>query len=359
MAYIICFVISIYFMYLAEKSYNKPKLRNIYLFFASLYPILLAGLRDITVGIDVTWYVTPAYFAAENHRDLHSYLKFIAEDDLGFFIYAFFVTKITQSLTILMTLNHVIIIVPIVYSLCQLKKIFGLSIWFGYAIWLLNDYNVSLCIIRQSMSLSIAILAMVMLVKRKWFLMVLFSLLAISFHKTTLIFIALLLLFYYLSQRINKQSTQRILLVCLFSLLLVGKIMIGYILPYMAQKYSDRLESSEAINGGFLTATFLLVASLYPFVISCYKKTVLYTQPFVYMPIIGFVMFFISRDFQYLSRMGYPFNAMLMFSLSLAVKDKTVRILILLALLVAWVVGICIRGDWETYPYLISRDLLL
>ena len=84
MAYIICFVISIYFMYLAEKSYNKPKLRNIYLFFASLYPILLAGLRDITVGIDVTWYVTPAYFAAENHRDLHSYLKFIAEDDLGF-----------------------------------------------------------------------------------------------------------------------------------------------------------------------------------------------------------------------------------------------------------------------------------
>lgn len=359
MEYIVCFVISILFMYFGEKKISLTGSGfNVYILLSALCPIVLAGIRDISIGIDVTWYVTPSYFAALSQSSLDSYLKYMAEDDLGFFIYVFIITKIFNNLCVLMTLNHLVIILPIIYVLYQFKKEYSCSMWFGYGIWLLYDYNMSLCIIRQSMSLSIAMLALLYLMKKKWIYVFIWGALAVSFHKTTFIFLLLSLFFYYISFKINSIRSQKVLVALILGAIFLGKIILSYTMPYLASKYSERLDSSESMSGGVYTILFLLLTSLYPFAKSIIKKKILYPQFIMYLPLIGFVLYIVSRNFGYLSRMAYPFNVMMIFTIPIVMKSKWLKIGMLSALLVFWIVSICIRVDWETYPYLISIDLM-
>ena len=359
MEYIVCFVISILFMYFGAKKISLTgRGFNVYILLSALCPIVLAGIRDISIGIDVTWYVTPSYFAALSQSSLDSYLKYMAEDDLGFFIYVFIVTKIFNNLYVLMTLNHLVIILPIIYVLYQFKKEYSCSMWFGYGIWLLYDYNMSLCIIRQSMSLSIAMLALLYLMKKKWIYVFIWGALAVSFHKTTLIFLLLALFFYYISFKIKNIRSQNILIFLIFGAIFGGKMILSYALPYLDSKYSERLDSSDSMTGGVYTMLFLLLTSLYPFAKSIIKKKILYSQFIMYLPLIGFVLYIVSRNFGYLSRMAYPFNVMLIFTIPIVMKSKWLKTGMLFTLLVFWIVSICIRVDWETYPYIISTDLM-
>ena len=77
---------------------------------------------------------------------------------------------------------------------------------------------------------------------------------------------------------------------------------------------------------------------------------------FMYLPILGIVFLLLARQSQYLSRLAYPFMTCLMLSIPYKVHNKVIRIFILFALATLWYVGIYLRKDWGTVPYVIGNN---
>lgn len=357
MEYILCFITSLIFTYLAEKSDRGMK--KCYIFIALICPVLLAGLRDVSIGIDVNMYVTPTFYIAQNSSSLVSFLHYYeTEEDLGFFIYVFFVTKCFNSLWVLMALNHLIIMVPIFAALFYVKRKYDISVWFGLAIWLLSFYNMSLCVIRQEMSISLAIMALLALSQRKYKVMAFWAFLSVTFHKTSIVFLLIAAAFYIISLKVHKNKIKNLIVLAILGAVFIGMQMISFFLAFMNTKYSDRLEEYGANSGGTLTMIFYFFIAILPFVITYYNKKISNDQFFMYMPLIGFVIYVLSRDFMYLSRMIIPFNEMSIFTLPCVLRNKYMKWGILLLYLINWIVAYCIRGDWETYPYILSKDIL-
>ena len=73
MIYYATYLISIIFAYLAEHGKTKKTIRYIFIIFSMVPLILLATLRDITVGTDIKNYVIPIYNMVRNSISFSKY----------------------------------------------------------------------------------------------------------------------------------------------------------------------------------------------------------------------------------------------------------------------------------------------
>lgn len=354
MEYIIIFLISIYFSYLTEKRIDKNKGYIITSILAVMPLIIMAGIRDKYVGIDVTWYVEPSYIVARKAENLSAFFYEYGDGtDYGFCIFVYLITKIFGSFFWIMTFCHAIIVIGWFYFLVYFKKTYKISLTFGFAIILISQYNESLCLIRQSMATSIALLGYVFMLQRRYLYSIILCLVAFSFHQTIISFILAFIGFDIILRKITSVRNQYILLFLLFFFVIAFTSLLDIISIYVSEKYIERMTYTEGNRGGYITLYFYIFLVLLPFILKSKNKI----SSFLYLPVIGVVFLILSKQSQYLSRLAYPFMSCLMVTVPYRVQNKYMRFIIIIAFSVLWYVSIYIRKDWETVPYVIDSNM--
>ena len=156
--YLLCFRISVLFAYQAEKSKNK----FIFLLFSLisiLFPVILAALRDYSIGVDTSHYLRGTWSMAVKRTDslsrfLTTYLRVSAKDEIVYAWFLWIIAKISNgSNRIFLFATQLVIVGGVYIGAFRLKHHANPA--FTMLIFYLLYYHHSLNITRQYMAMSI------------------------------------------------------------------------------------------------------------------------------------------------------------------------------------------------------------
>ena len=213
MIYIICFFLSVFFIWLGTKHCTKQqedngdrkqnKLKKLPVTIGILLPTLLAAFRDTSVGTDVGFYVVPYFNSAVRSISFWKYvagLGGIAKQDLGYDLLNYIISRFTDDIGWLFFFTELLIIVCI-FAGCWILR-FHFQPWTAMLFYYLIFYNMTLSTVRQSCACAISFLAVTLALKfnfkrDKMMYPVGLIVLAMTFHATA-VFSAILLLICWL-----------------------------------------------------------------------------------------------------------------------------------------------------------------
>lgn len=212
MEYLICFFLSCFIIKRIEKYEAKSLNFLTGSAIAILFPCLMAGLRDVSIGTDVEVYAKPLFILAENAIDLADYLnskylylytaKFVTDFEIGFSLMIYLVTKIFHSFFIELFIIQLLVIAPIYKSLVYFKGKF--PIWLGMAVFYLMYYNTSLNMMRQWIAMAFLLYGFHFILENKYTLYFIIIGFAMLFHKSALIGIIVFILYQYMNSGISE-----------------------------------------------------------------------------------------------------------------------------------------------------------
>ena len=350
MIYLLTFLISVILFY--KGSQRKSK----YLCcLAILIPCILAGLRDLSIGIDVTWYVSPGFDAA-NGKPLAKFLSGYEEGEIekGYLVFVWMITNIFHNLGVLLFSLEFIILLPFYLFFYNNKNHTRAAIYL--LIYLFSFYNMQLCVIRQSMAVSLVFTAFFFYMRRRYFIALLFALWGVLTHNSALLLFLTGMILIVLEW---KMTPKKIVLFTMLS----GVMMlfaVSYIYNHLEliagnAKYVERLDNSlnDAEGGGLITNSVFALAALIP--LAAYFYNHIKYAFFGVLPLVGAILQFAFQG-TYFSRLAYLFLPLLPLALYYSTyfkrKFPLMDISLLMIFFVYWFVSFIIRNNWETYPYI-------
>ena len=396
MVYLLTFLITIILTFLAElvlkddnidgeikASNNKKKL--VALLLMSLAVVLLsiiASLRALTVGTDVTTYIVNNFSYAQNSSNFFDfynsqivngiYLTKLSEIMEPLFALIIFVGAKVGSIGVTFFIIEFLIVVPI-YIFLYLNRENG-SMVIGITLFLFLFYNFSLSGMRQSIAMSLFLLATYFLLNGSPWKAVILLVLAYFFHTSIAIVSIILFIVYftYSKKRNNKKQILIIttLLLILF-LLLYSKISplliavfsrinprYGYYISHYAGIYSQLTLNNIPLFE--LIFKSLIVIYLSYIVIKSKKILIAKNQIVLFLQFIGIYLILFDANFYESLRLAYYFNFLMIYSVPITSKYiKQNRINILLNYLFCcfpavlyWAFFIVYKGAYGTVPYL-------
>ena len=157
---------------------------------AVLPPILIAGLRDSTVGTDTELYVVPIFNGiATNGQTLKEFLDSYPGMEWGYLFLTFVVSRLTDQPVFLLLCIHSLIILPLYMTAMKWREY--LSPVFFMFIFYMIFFQESLSIARQSIALSLSLLAFTSYIEKKYLYYFVYTIIALLFHQTAVIALSL------------------------------------------------------------------------------------------------------------------------------------------------------------------------
>ena len=251
MVYLICFIASVIFAYCAQ--YSKKKISFIFFSILSIaVTVLLAGLRDISVGTDTSHYFYNLWTEATRSRSLWSFMKvYFKYYSSKEFLYAFLLgttAKLTGNFNVFLTLVHLIIVGGVYIGLIRLKRY--ASPPFCLLLFYLFYYNHSLNIIRQYMAMAILFAFTDDLLNRNFKRYLLAVFLAMMMHNSAFLGIIPLILFQILYPKHRMRAIPLQHRIIMYLLMIAAFFMLRPIAGVLikigiaSQKYIFYLESN-------------------------------------------------------------------------------------------------------------------
>lgn len=361
MIYIIVFLISIYFSHIASNCFNRrSKMVGFFLSTISIFaPVLLAGMRDYTVGTDTINYT--CFF--ENACSCRTFKEFIVTSpsvELGYLTFTYLFSRLCHETWLYFATFHLLIIVPVYWV--GYKNRGRVSLPLMMFVFLFLFYNESLNITRQYVSISLGLVAIWHLIQGNFKSSVAFTVIAISFHTSSILLISYYLVYYVTNRYPLRGNLLRYLLYIVLFVAVFGTI-VNFGLLNIAYSITDRFSNYASSDKGTVsnsTMILYLLTSFTMFVAARSTKDVKITFFFV---LSSFAMFFllagsISNTFY---RLALPFAFPLVYSfpyLCKSISDKGKKIIGIGGMsfyfaffLFYWYFVIVLRGSFATYPY--------
>lgn len=394
MIYLVCFFLSFFFLWIAERllyseekqSYLKLKnsglLGKIFNFkerpshIVPLYrkiaivcvcvglflPSILSGLRDYSIGTDILLYGNRWFYIAGNTNFL-VYLKWATSSDIGA-LYALInyviaaITNNPHAFYFFLTLIEVSIVF---LSLLQFRK--EISVSFAMLVYYMMFYNISLNILRQSLAISLMIAAYICLCKKgvKAFLIV--WLLACMAHASAIVMIIILPLKWY-SNKSNSEFKSFLLMsvmimaVVLYAPLLSFLIRVGFLSARFQNYTLTSQGGGRVIRTAFIIIIMMIIVVSYASLKKYDKNSIL----FINLSIISFVMtmlLFVGNN--QVIRIAYYFDLALIIVFPflqraaeahyLEISSRIVKPFLIVLLIGYWTFNVVIQNNGETYPY--------
>ncbi|CAM3167441.1 EpsG family protein [Pediococcus acidilactici] len=202
--YIIAISISIVIT-IASKVVKTNYAKNV-LRLTSILPLaVIAGVRDSTIGTDISNYGLANFVAATHFNNLVSYLSYIKSlngVEVGYSILNFVVSRFTSSINVFFFVLNLLTILFVFLAFSEKHE--EKNFLMGIAIYYLLFWDSSLNVMRQSLAASIVLYGVVLLINRKktkTFLLLI--MLAASFHQTAILAVTIPL-FLWMSKRNSK-----------------------------------------------------------------------------------------------------------------------------------------------------------
>ena len=280
--YLLIIVISVLFTYWAECSRKNRSLFLFFSFWALFIPAFFAGCRDLTVGFDVMFYEYDIYKSAHYSNSFFDLLS----SDVGsieplFLLINYLTVLIIDDIHFVL---GVISFVTLYFAYCACFKMNKVApSWLLFTCFLLLNYASSMNIIRQSLAISICLYAYSLMktsaLNSRFYIA---AFLAVLVHRTALLPIGLLIIYFYLSNMDEKKFSS------IFLLYIIGMAILfattSYILPFLSNLFNKDFEiyldgsmSDKSWAQSFVSTAY--VSYLTIFIIVCYwgyKKKIIF-----------------------------------------------------------------------------------
>lgn len=272
--YIVAFSISLIGIYLANLAYKNKWLFCFFSIIGLLPPILIAGFRDHTVGADTDFYILPIFYQATSYfTNVKELIEANPNTDFLYLYYTWFVTRLTQDSYIYLSLNHILIFLPLYITAYKLRKYLSPVVFF--LLYYLIFYQESLSIVRQSIAISFSMLAFVFYLERKLKLYFCLMAIAFGFHSTVIITLLYPLVLKYLEKYPLNENNKKYSFFIILGVFVV--INLNYLLMFLINagvlnmKYLIYTVQSDTFKGG-LGVTNFIIKIVIIFFIYCFRK---------------------------------------------------------------------------------------
>lgn len=370
--YLFVFLTSIIFLYNSNLKCSKYKTGLIV--GAVLLLALVAGLRSENVGVDVKVYAIPYYKLASQSTslgDLFNYMKMYYSTDVGFHMVNYLASRITDDYHLGLFIYELMFIIFSYLGIREFEKKSSTPVWLAMLFLLFSLYNPSLNIMRQCIAVSILFYGIACYLNSKKVHYLIAQLIAFSFHSSSIIGIGIIVLFHLLSfkhnQTVNKQMMHGgglilcgIVFLCMIPsvvnvLVEMGLLHQNFLLYLPGGIYSN-------IGSGDLINPLSVMPSLFYFgLVAIHYKSLMnekYEGLFMlFCCLIVFAIDFGPLVAEYITRIGYyfiPFQCVALANVSnvcVAKYRKWYIAMVIAAMIVVWIVTICILGYHGTVPY--------
>lgn len=217
--YLTCFFSSSFLFWFGQKLRTGQS--EIFRWFiygiALLIPAILAGVRDLEIGIDTLFYGYPIFVDAVTAPYIDGMSsRWDGWIEPGFLCLNFLVSRVTDDYNIFSFILSFITILFVFVSVYKWKD--KIPIWLGMFVFYSFFFNESLNIMRQCLALAIVFCSAEHIFNKKFLRFAFWILLASLFHRSSFIFLLYYPLFWYSNKFTSGRST---LLISSFILLLI------------------------------------------------------------------------------------------------------------------------------------------
>lgn len=338
--YCLVLIISILLSYFASKA--KGRSGQVLVFLIILILTFVAGFRGISVGIDTKRYIE----VIENIYSMIGTYR-IKPTEMGYVNYVIFLTSLIKSPQIVLIVSALITNALIVIRLWSFRK----QISFSFSIFLYTSlyFVMTLNTMRQWISIAIIFFSIKFLFKEKYLNFILITLIASTFHTTSLIALLLIPVFIFYKSKYSQKSKKQLFLSILFSPVLITVSFLFLKTTSAVTQYDHYFRDPEFDFSLSWFFRVLLVLFIYIFIhpknnsdkvenVDFKEKNYLYKNIDFYQIIrsitaIGLLIRSIGLFFEYTARAGlyYSFFEIVLFSF--VIKSKKYGILLRLLLI--------------------------
>ncbi len=153
---------------------------------AVLPPILIAGLRDSTVGSDMELYIVPIFTGiASNGQNLMEFIDSYPFMEIGYLFVNYVIAQLTDQPFFLLASIHILIIIPLYITAMKWRECLS-PVLFMFIFYMIF-FQESLSIVRQSIALSFSMLALTFFIEKRYINYFVFIIIAFLFHQTAVI----------------------------------------------------------------------------------------------------------------------------------------------------------------------------
>ena len=364
--YLFTFAATLLFTFIAQYYFNKNLKGKGRLFsvVAILIPCVLAGIRAESVGIDVQVYAKPEFLTASHSSSFFQYLSYSACEPL-YSLLVFFCAKVSDSISILLFATQLLTILPV--YLCAYIQRKKTSMTMTMMAYLFIYYNLSLSIMRQSVSMAIVLLVFTLYLSEHRFSKKMIPLIVTAglFHYFAFLIVAVLFAI-EVSISSRRSTLQKGLIIVVIMYVMVNiryfTALFANLFPEVFGKYASTLNrinySGFSFTDTVMKFVFLVLCILPKYRVSKDDKKII--EKYTYMVILGFVFQLTSYISEYLLRISYYFQFFMILPLgsiekAFSRKDKyVVCIGTAIYTLIYWYI-VYISWNWHgTYPYLLK-----
>ena len=165
--YIIIFALSLLGVKVADIWYDDRPRFWVGSILAVLPPILIAGLRDSTVGSDTDLYIIPIFNnISSNGQNLAEFLDSYPDMEFGYLLLNYVVAQVTDLQFVLQACIHILIIIPLYVTAMKWRDYLS-PVLFMFIFYMIF-FQESLSIVRQSIALSFSMLGLTLFLEPKF-----------------------------------------------------------------------------------------------------------------------------------------------------------------------------------------------
>jgi hypothetical protein len=360
-------------LYFASEKYQK--LNKLFVVMAILIPSIIAGLRDSSIGTDVTVYGISFFERALHSGGLFSFLnlqRLLGHTDMGYNIIVYLVSRVTKDYHWSFFVFQLITQMAFYIGVKRCNKIYSTSVWLGMLLIQISLYNYSLNIMRQMLAVSLVFLASTFLLEANYKLFVVFTVLAVLMHSSGIIGFILLPVYIILERYKEKNRLTQVvsalvlgflgvLVVFGFNSITSQLVKIGLLrgnhLQYLQGGQYIVAEGARSVPLQTFAVQFIYLAALIGLFAYLERHKL---QPVFYIFLSSLVMIitcFGPLFVMYISRTGYFFVPLQMIGIAntRVCFEKKSRIIwigfIIAATLAVWYINIVVLKYGETVPY--------
>ena len=230
--YVVVFTASSFLFKLGDSVRKKQGIYlGIYLDYIAIFSLcLLAGFRAETIGTDTAGYIQPMIKGAISSGNVKDFLKYswmggyliknISDYEIGYSLVVYLLSTIFKSIVVTQTILELLVVIPIYYAL---RKKEDVPIWFGMLVFMLQFFNGSMNLNRQSIAMSFMLLSVTCWMSGEKKKCVLFLICSVLFHTSGLLGVINISLYEYVGKNrensfesSNKDTYYRNMIIAIF-----------------------------------------------------------------------------------------------------------------------------------------------
>lgn len=354
MIYLFVFFVSVWLLWVA--SVVKVRYRLALEIIAILPVVLIAGLRDVSIGTDTAGYPNDVFEYCLYTRDFFVTILTYLDVESGYVALAFFSSMISKDFNVFLTFTHFVIL----GTLLRAYKRFDLGLPCAFLFFYLIFFSDSLNAARQFLAMPFCLCSLAEFIHEKYFKTVIFFLIAFFFHFTSLFFLIIILLFYLCDTHFAFMKSKMVYIIygviILSGVFLFSEILNLFVkLGFANEMYMDRYGSGDMYGTNIPIS--LLAINLFNFIFTTMLLKKDQITPFLlfakYIFLTGVLLCFLGQISTFAVRLNlYVMMAEIVCVAFILKAHKYKKISIYISFyMFYWVMIVVVANLNDDYPY--------